>query len=412
MRGNPTSRGVRALAVGAATALVATACSGGAPSTSCDTFDASEVRIEAQGQAALRADTGNTGRFDAPAIRERPTLETHSRANGFLVHAGTAYRASGWALCAIDITSGKRVWTETRKGGFGPPSLDDGVLVAPNASPRDTHVYAFDAGTGEELWRWTQPRDPDAKSGSIGYALIGGGYVVVQGSEGAFGLDARSGAELWRADLPASGLPAIQGKTVFLASGRELRALDLSTGEALWNWSAESPLSPWPVVGQELVYVVGGVTYALDRMTGETRWEADVADDLPPALGGRSLFVPDGSSMVALDASTGEVRWRRDTEEQDFLTMPASVSDGVVYAGTQRGLVYAWTGGSGEQLWSLKVEIERCLAEDAPPQPGPECRLFTPQLRSLLLIPDGGRLYVGGIRAVVPSYDGGLYVLR
>lgn len=185
-------------------------------------------------------------------------------------------------------------------------------------------------------------------------------------------------------------------------------ASDAPPGEDMglyWRRYVEGQFSiPEPAVVDGTVYFGSGrFCYALDQSDGTLGWEtelgeyahviaATVTDDTVYA-GTRKISDPKlvrdtPGTLFALDRETGEVRWDRDA----VLTSATTVHDGHVYLSTtpnppQRGLVRALDADTGETDWEHRI-----AAGDA----GSETDTPTGAFGTPALDPETGTLYVTG----------------
>lgn len=137
---------------------------------------------------------------------------------GAQVQAGT----SSSEELAIDLATGKIVWSTTLGSGKVPPRNKDAVPtivdgVVYTGSPVTHHEYALDAGTGKIVWQ--QPLPSSIKAAPT---LVGDG-VIQPGTSGAiFTLDKRTGKLLhtWNAHEggygPQNGV--VVGQTFFIGT--------------------------------------------------------------------------------------------------------------------------------------------------------------------------------------------------
>ncbi len=196
---------------------------------------------------------------------------------------------------------GKLLWSqdlgtmETR-AGFGEgasPALHDGVLVVNWDHEKDSFIVAFDAATGEELWRQPRPEEPTSWSTPLIVETKGGerdgeAQVVVAATGASRGYDLKTGAEIWRASgmtLNTIPTPLHRNGVVYLTSGfrgNMLQAVslaqakgDVSGGDAiLWSHDRDTPYVPSPVLYDGHIYFLkrfGNILSVLDANTGESR---------------------------------------------------------------------------------------------------------------------------------------------
>ncbi|MDE2806397.1 MAG: PQQ-dependent dehydrogenase, methanol/ethanol family [Gemmatimonadota bacterium] len=232
------------------------------------------------------------------------------------------------------------------------PLVVDGMLYATGAL---SFVFALDAATGEEIWRW-DPGIPDAENGGpraccgdvnrgvavdgdIVYAALLDGRLVA--------LDRHDGSVRWttQTTLPGSdytitGAPRVAGGAVIIGNGGAeygvrgyVTAYDAETGEQLWR-TYTVPGNP------ALGFESEAMRAAAETWTGEwwiaggggTVWDAMVHDESAGLFyigtgngspwnrdhrspgGGDNLYL---SAIVALDAANGSIVWHYQTTPGD-----------------------------------------------------------------------------------------------
>jgi outer membrane protein assembly factor BamB len=93
---------------------------------------------------------------------------------------------------ALEAASGNLIWnhsTTKLQSIFASPTFSNGVLYIPAGSG----ICALNAGNGEELWKFTVTYPIQASP------TVAGGVVYVGGNDGnLYALDAQTGTELWR----------------------------------------------------------------------------------------------------------------------------------------------------------------------------------------------------------------------
>jgi outer membrane protein assembly factor BamB len=163
-------------------------------------------------------------------------------------------------------------------------------------------------------------------SGAASYPLVVGSQVIVAaaGSQANVrSLDLLTGSVVWG--------PVVFGGTVWIAydGGKvfglegdgNLTALDGTDGHLIWATALEGEYefpSP-PVAANGLVYVnglgEGGLTYAVDELTGGTVWTAGTFDgsDGTIAVAGGVVYEAEACDQLsAFDAQTGHLGWYHD----------------------------------------------------------------------------------------------------
>jgi outer membrane protein assembly factor BamB len=239
------------------------------------------------------------------------------------------------------VADGSLSW-ETRATGlvWGSPLVLDGRVIA----AAQTGIYAFDAISGEQLWRH------NARGANFS-PLYDGETLIANDSGTVLGLDPATGEEQWRVENRGAiwlGAAALDGMLVL--GGSELVALDLATREVLWTADAGEDGVSMPLVLPDLVVIgsVDGHMRAFDRLTGEPRWEV-VTDDWAAAdpvyargviyfgIGNHIDETPAPRPLYAVDAATGDILWTHTAEGYIFASV--DVSDGRLWYADNAGNV-------------------------------------------------------------------------
>lgn len=194
-------------------------------------------------------------------------------------------------------------------------------------------------------------------------------------------------ARLWSASVGGGEKSLGMGQHPAVADGRVyaaavdggVHALDLKTGQSVWRYASELPLSGGPGAGEGLVVVgsLEGDVIALDAATGTEKWKAKVGNEVlaAPAIGGGTVYVHSNDGRVtAFDAATGERRWFYSVEVPTLTVRgsgPVTIGPGIVFVGNDNGNLTALSATDGGVLWSTPVaepdgrsELERMADVD------------------------------------------------
>ncbi len=251
----------------------------------------------------------------APVVADGKLFVTDVTAT---IHAFTA--DTGAPLWTAGITEGKLNKAARFGGGV---SYDDGKLYATDGVG---DVVAMNAADGAILWR-AKPGAPLRGSPTVANGAV---YVLTQDNQ-IFSLNQADGKVQWvqSGTLETQGVfgvaaPAVsQGTVVAGFSSGELSAYRYENGRILWqdalsrtsvttSVSSLSDIDAAPVIDGGRVYAVGqgGRMVALELSTGQRLWEQNFAGISTPWIAGEWLFViTDDARLVCLSRSNGKARW-------------------------------------------------------------------------------------------------------
>jgi outer membrane protein assembly factor BamB len=327
------------------------------------------------------------------------------------VAGGAVYVGSGDGfLYAIDARTGDVRWRQQL--GAGPvtstPAVADGLVYV---NGRDGVFRALRVADGRAAWSikagppvslaWGEESGQFYTSS----ATLTDGAVLFGATDGhVYAADARTGRERWRfaAGARVYSTPAVANGVVYVGTQRGVvHAIDLGTGKARWRYETagaalesrkfgydRTTVQSSPAVVDGVVYVGArdGWLYALEAASGTERWRLDHEIswvNTSPAVSDGLVFA--GSSdrrfVHAVDAATGKQAWR--TEAAALVWSSPVVDAERVYVGDGAGNIYALEKGTGKEAWRYR---------------GGAAVFSSPTLHE-------GRLYYG-------SDDGGVYALN
>lgn len=311
---------------------------------------------------------GRTG--GAPAVGpQKATIRWKRRLEGPVVpgpavgRGGVVYAASnGGVLHAIDLASGRDVWSFDGGGAYGvdlstvPALLEDGTVLWPG--PRNT-LFAL-GSAGKLLWKETFPAQP------LSPAVAPDGTVVVGDMTGTLeqlnphgpGRPARD----WRVDLGGRsyGSPALApGGTAYTTTDSSLVAV--RDGRERWRFTgrSESEVSPAVAPDGTVVFGTNDSEYGISPQ-GEELWRhrnGTRTFSSPIVTRDGLVYYGDNHGRVtALDARTGELVARYVGLEKPPGVWTAPVVDARhdVYFGTQNGHVHGFAA-EAKRLFDLET---------------------------------------------------------
>ncbi|HEY9172364.1 MAG TPA: PQQ-binding-like beta-propeller repeat protein [Verrucomicrobiae bacterium] len=228
-------------------------------------------------------------------------------------------------------------------------------------------VYALHGDTGAIKWGF------NVGSGVRCSPVLGAdGTVYIGGcNDRVYALNPTNGQPRWTIVLGGCfeyGTPALGADgTVFIGSGGlpsddprrwKFYALDGVTGQTRWQFQAGGDLAS-PVIGADGTVYVGTLwenkLRALDSLTGTQRWEFTAGNHLiaAPALGADgTLYVGSvDTKLYALDSATGAKKW--EFVAGASVSSPSVGADGTVYFGSAAGKLYALHPLMGAKRWEF-----------------------------------------------------------
>jgi outer membrane protein assembly factor BamB len=273
---------------------------------------------------------------------------------GYASNAMYHLKADGQLTTAWQTNAGKGSDDASRL--TAPPIVADGRVFVLDAA---THVFAFNAKTGQPVWdKDLAPKGPDdsivfgmlpnpglfgddlsidpSKGFGGGVAFDGGKVFASTGFGTVFALDAATGHQLWKSDLgvPVVNAPVANGGRVFVSSqDNHFFALAENDGRTLWDHqgiteSAGILESTSAAVSGDYVITpyTSGELFAIRVQNGRPTWNDMLTrsgnvtalselDDIAgrPVIDRDMVFAISHSGiMVAINLNTGERLWSRD----------------------------------------------------------------------------------------------------
>jgi outer membrane protein assembly factor BamB len=269
-------------------------------------------------------------------------------------------------LHAVDLASGKKIWSEDTmrrfgvpKGFFGAagsPLVEDGRVIA-NIGGKNAGIVAFDAKTGKVLWTATE--DAASYSSGIGATIAGLRTAVFLTRHELVGLDPASGQvrfqRPWRARQAASvnaATPIVNGDFIFVSAeygpGAGVLRLDgskltdvWSSDDVLSNHYATSVFSDGYLYGFHGRQEFGQSFRAVEFQTGKVRWSQDRFGAGSVTLAGNRLLIlrENGEMVLAAASPDGFKPLARAQILPATVRAYPAIADGMVYVRNDNTLV-------------------------------------------------------------------------
>ncbi|MGD8339615.1 MAG: acido-empty-quinoprotein group A [Gammaproteobacteria bacterium] len=302
------------------------------------------------------------------------------------------------------------------------PIVRDGVmyLAAPD------NLWALDARTGRQIWRYRYPQNAGFHIGHRGVALHDDSVFLTTPDAHLLSIDTRDGSLNWNVEIADSdrgywstNAPLVVGDHLLVGVSGDfdnlpgiLRSFDPDTGELQWTFfSTPPPGTPGSISG--------GATGGQMWMTGTYDPELELVyvgtGNPTPVLNGESRPGDNKwtGSIVALDPDTGELAWGfqvspHDTHDWDAAEVPVLIDaefDGeqrrLLLQASRNGYFVVLDRTTGENLLTrpfARVNWALRTAADGRPIPNPDKE---PARDGRLVSPDEG----GATNYRSPSFD-------
>jgi outer membrane protein assembly factor BamB len=293
---------------------------------------------------------------------------------GVSVADGTAYVAFGQFVHAVDLETGRAIWTFPTEADrnttfYAPPALSsDGETLV--VGSYNQIIYALNAGapSNTPLWTFEEPEDR-----IIGGPLIVEDRVLVPTASGRlFALSLEDGQPVWSEPFQAEhaiwSAPIVQDDRVYVGGlDHFVYSISLEDGRVNWKTDLGSAISDSPTLTDGLLISgnFAGTLAALDTQSGRVEWEFQADDSIwgsPAVHEGIAYFGDVTGEAHAIEVETGDELWRH------VLSGPASASPVIfedrVYFVTETGRMDALLLESGESAWPASAEmVGRLLAD-------------------------------------------------
>ncbi len=268
-----------------------------------------------------------------------------------LIHENTVYIGNlGGDLYAISLDTGSLKWTYTADNQImaSPNIWSDGQREYLLVGAYDYYLHCIDAASGEPVWKY------EAQNYLHAAVAIEGDHAVFGGCDGFLHvIDIPSGDVVTRLEIAsyvAGSSSVSRGKAFVGDYDGMFSCVDYLDGSITWQFEAED--RQLPIIGAPSV-TAGRVffgsrdryVYCLDRESGEQLWARNTGSrvDASVLAGRENLLVANmRGDLLLLSQEIGDIIWAYELSGP-IVGSPA-VSDGLVIAATQDGVLYCLEG--------------------------------------------------------------------
>ena len=257
--------------------------------------------------------------------------------------------------------------TDSEKSGFeGTPIIFGGKVFVGDFEGK---VHAIDLITGKAVWTVKK------KDGFVTAAAANRDCIVIGDFSGMiYCLDASTGREVWAREIEqqiANGANFYGDNVLLTSEGGTMFAMDLKTGEPKWNYATGDQLRSSPTIWKTYSLLAGcdGKLHKIDLIKGESTGEG-VPLQSPtlstPSVIGKIAIVPTQPGVVlAIDVETEKILWTFTDASQsnDIRSSPAALGkfeneqlSGITVVTTRNRRVLGLDLQNGKMLWEAVLK--------------------------------------------------------
>lgn len=245
------------------------------------------------------------------------------------------------------------------------PAIANGMVLAEGSGGR---FYALNAKTGKEQWR----RDIVFDASHI-QPTVDSNRVYVEGAGNVLALDVSDGSIVWaRDDLGWTSTLTVGDKTVYTAQGgpEEFRlfALNKETGET--DWSIQGPANICSL-NNGTIYTTSSNNpevsdspaelFSIDSADGKINWRTEIparpGGFHPPAIADGIVYLgtKENGNLYAYNADSGNLEWTYKTLSGAIKGTPTIAGDHVYFGTGWDGNVHCISRDDGTRKWTYSI---------------------------------------------------------
>ena len=316
---------------------------------------------------AVRSFNANTGAIQwASQTPDDRGNEASLYGGGIAYDNGRIYATNGLGyVSALDERTGGIVW-QVRPGGplRGAPTIANGAIYVMS---QDNQIYSLKEADGST--NWSQPASLEI-AGVFGSAspAVGQGTVVAGFSSGELNAYRyENGRMVWQDALQRTSIstsvsslsdidadPVVDTGQVFaIGQGGRMVALDLISGQRMWELNVAGISTPWVVGDWVFVITDEAKLLCIYRQNGHIRWinqlpqfehaktKRGEIDYSGPVLAGNHLWITGANgALIEFDPNTGN--YLTQTTVGAGISLPPVVANSTLYVYDDRGQLHAF----------------------------------------------------------------------
>lgn len=280
--------------------------------------------------------------------------------NGTVYFCAGLFPSQGSYLCAVSAKDGKELWKQSIN------IVSQGYLLASASHlfvpTGRTAPVVFDRLTGKPVA--TLPGAGANRQAGGCFAVVADDMVLYSAGETA-GIQASSPQSKEKV-LFADGLRVVADKTMaYILTKDRLCAVDRAHWLELSRLQAKSKKTPEDL---SRITALGGTR------RDYIKWEIPCADAYEVILAGGAIIVGELDRVSAYDTADGRLRWRGNTQGKVY---GLAISDGRLYASTDRGMIHCFQPGTPPPGGPLTFEFVEEAAKPSPFPPDAQSLLYT-----------------------------------
>ncbi len=270
--------------------------------------------------------------------------------------------SSGLGLHCLDESDGSIIWDNPLDGNGSvstPAVTGDKVFVG---SKDNGDLYCIDTSDGSTIWNVNIDPNPGYHGVASSPLVYGDMVYVVSHSDGTMHAIDFGGTEQWNysaSDASDNYMSvATDGSKLFFGGGNAMNCVDIATYNEEWTFNVGNKVTTTPAFEAGVVYFATGKDekklYAVDIATGNEIWNRSLYGSLSsPAISDGKIYIGDKDKKInCIDATDGSEVWNQ-TLEGACLSSPV-VAGGMVYttANYGSGTIYGFDADDGTLAWS------------------------------------------------------------